>query len=492
LGICLIVSISVSGAESVRSLVDSAVLPDLRWPDVSDYRRYLDVFYRAHNDTLVWIAGGSPTPQAIAVTRLFAGADAKGVNAVDYDGDRWTERLAAVQNAPSLESQARFDVELTATLMRYISDLHIGRVNPRSVDSLFDVTQKKYDLPQLVGSLVASSDIAAELEKVEPQFDGYRRLRSALARYRALAAEPFVPLSTPLHVPDVAARLRQLGDLQGDETIEDAVKHFQRRHGLDADGRVGNVTLAALNTPPGERVKQIQLSMERWRWLPSSFEVMPVIVNIPEFRLRAYGDDHKPELSMDVIVGKTFEGRQTPVFAETMEYVVFRPYWNVPPSIQKNEIEPKAAEDPSYLSRNGYERVNGSIRQKPGPDNALGNVKFLFPNPLNIYFHDTSARELFSLTKRAFSHGCIRVSKPAELAAWVLRDEPKWTPEAIENAMTKGPIDAHVKVRRPIPVLILYTTATVREDGTVYFFEDIYGNDTQLADALAEGYPYRW
>ena len=195
---------------------------------------------------------------------------------------------------------------------------------------------------------------------------------------------------------------------------------------------------------------------------------------------------------MDVIVGKSFEGRQTPVFAEVMESVVFRPYWNVPPSIQKNEIEPKVKEDPSYLSRNGYERFEGGIRQKPGPDNALGNVKFLFPNPMNIYFHDTSARELFSLNKRDFSHGCVRVSNPAALAKWVLRDDPKWTPEAIEEAMTKGPIDAHVIVKRPIPVLILYTTATVREDGTIYFFDDIYGHDSQLADALAAGYPYKW
>jgi L,D-transpeptidase YcbB len=491
-GICLVVSNSVSGAESVRTLVDGAALPDLRWPDVSDYRRYLDAFYRAHNDALVWIAGGRPTPQAIAVTRLFAGADAKGVNAIDYDGDRWTERLAAVENAPSLETEARVDVELTATLMRYISDLHIGRVNPREVDFFLDVSQKKYDLPQLVSSLIDSSDIAAALEQVEPQFDGYRRLRDALVRYRELAAENFELLSNPVNVPQLAERLRKLGDLQGDEPIEDAVKHFQTRHGLDADGRLGTVTLAALNTPLTKRVEQIQLSLERWRWLPASFDVMPVVVNLPEFRLRAYGSDHKPHLSMDVVVGKSFQGRQTPVFAETMTYVVFRPYWNVPPSIQKNEIEPKAANDPSYLNRNGYERVKGSIRQKPGPNNALGNVKFMFPNPMNIYFHDTSARELFSRTRRDFSHGCVRVSKPAALAEWVLRDDPKWTPQAIENAMTKGPLDAHVNLKRPIPVLILYTTATVREDGTVYFFEDIYGHDTQLADALAAGYPYRW
>jgi len=503
--LCLFVPIAAHAADTVRSLVTAANLPEMRWPDVSDYRRHLDAFYSARNDAFAWTRDGKPTSQALALAKLFAAADEKGVNAVDYDGDHWSPRIAEL--GTSDEALARFDVEMTATLMRYISDLHIGRVNPIRVAFFLDIKQKKYDLPQLVASLVDATDVAQQLDAVEPPYNGYRRLRDALNRYRALAAEgdaaPLPPLKilrpggTWEGVPRLGELLRRLGDLdvavegtayQGE--IVEAVKRFQARHGFDADGTIGSVTLAALNTPASKRVEQIRLSMERWRWVPSEFIVWPIVVNIPEFRLRAYDSNQHAEVVMNVVVGKEFTSRQTPVFADTMKYLVFRPYWNVPPSIQRDEIMPKVKKDPSWLARNGYEMVDGAVRQKPGPNNALGNVKFMFPNPMNIYLHDTSARELFSRSRRAFSHGCIRVSNPAALAEWVLRDDPKWTPDAIAAAMTKGPIDAHVKVKRAIPVLIVYATAVAPEDGKVYFFDDIYGHDTTLMDALAHGYPY--
>jgi murein L,D-transpeptidase YcbB/YkuD len=492
---CLAVAAAAPAQESIRSLVEAAEAPGLRWPDFSDYRDHVNAFYRARNDMPAWTRGGRPTLQALEMTKIFADAGSRGVNAEDYS-------VSAIKP----ESEARFDVAMTVSLMRYISDLHIGRINPRRVSFLLDLTHK-YDLPKLTASLIEASDVPKWLESVEPPYDGYRRLRTALGLYAALARDgdaAALPALRSLQpgeswegVPQLAALLRRLGDFDGttdgtryDGSIVDAVKRFQERHGLEPDGRIGAATLAALNVPFSQRVRQIRLSMERWRWLPTEIEGTPIVVNIPEFRLRAFGADHKLELDMDVVVGKAYSGQQTPVFADTMKYVVFRPYWNVPPSIQQKEMMPKIRKDPGYLSRNGYEMIDGRIRQKPGPNNALGNVKFIFPNSMNIYLHDTQAKQLFSRTRRDFSHGCIRVARPARLAEWILGDDPKWTAAAVEQAMTEGPQDAHVKVTRTIPIFIVYATAVARPDGSVAFFEDLYGHDDVLEDALAHGYPY--
>ncbi len=493
----------------LRGVVESGRVEILRWPDVSDYRRHLDAFYRGRDDALAWMRNGAPTAQALALTGVFSAADVRGVRAADYDGDRWPAHLEAVKRAPTPAALAQLDVALTVTLMRYISDLHIGRVNPQRVDFLLDVGPKKYDLPKLVQGLLDAPDLPARLETVEPPYDGYRRLREALARYAQLAKEgegPPLPAAKKVEpgqswegVRPLAARLQRLGDLQGqaqgdlyDGKLVEAVKHFPERHGLDADGRIGPATLAALSVPLARRAEQIRLSMERWRWAPASFDAPPIVVNIPEFRLRAYDGNLSVGLTMPVVVGKSYPGRKTPVFAGSMTYLVFRPYWNVPPSIARAEIRPKMAANPGWAKRNGYEVVDGRVRQKPGDSNALGRVKFMFPNPMNVYLHDTPSRDLFSRARRDFSHGCIRLQDPPALAAWVLRDDPKWTRERIDQAMRSGPQDAHVTLPRPIPVLLVYATAVAPEDGTVRFFEDIYGHDATLEDALAEGYPYPW
>jgi len=493
----------------LRRVVESGRVEILRWPDVSDYRRHLDAFYRGRDDALAWMRNGAPTAQALALTGVFSAADVRGVRAADYDGDRWPSHLEAVKRAPTPAALAQLDVALTVTLMRYISDLHIGRVNPQRVDFLLDVGPKKYDLPKLLETLVDAPDLPARLETVEPPYDGYRRLRAVLSRYAELAKEgegPPLPAAKKVEpgqswegVRPLAARLQRLGDLQGqvqgdvyDGKLVEAVKRFQERHGLDADGRIGPATLAALSVPLARRAEQIRLSMERWRWAPTSFDAPPIVVNIPEFRLRAYDGTQHVGLTMPVVVGKSYPGKKTPVFAGSMTYLVFRPYWNVPPSIERKEVRPKMAADPGWAKRNGYEVVGGRVRQKPGDHNALGRVKFMFPNPMNVYLHDTPSRDLFSRARRDFSHGCIRLQDPPALAAWVLRDDPKWTKEAIARAMTSGPGDAHVTLPHPIPVLLVYATAVAPEDGSVRFFEDIYGHDTTLEDALAEGYPYPW
>jgi murein L,D-transpeptidase YcbB/YkuD len=255
----------------------------------------------------------------------------------------------------------------------------------------------------------------------------------------------------------------------------------------------------------------MQLTLERWRWLPSSYQKAPIVANIPEFRLRAYDKDFKIGVMMNVVVGKAY-GHNTPVFSETMRYVVFRPYWEVPYSITRAEMIPHILRDPDYLVKKGFEVVDSnqnvvsagtvtpevlsqlragklSLRQKPGPKNALGLVKFLFPNRYNVYMHDTPSTEFFSKSRRDFSHGCIRLERPADLAAWVLRDNPGWTPERIRAAMN-GTTTQQVNLAHPIPVLIVYATVIVLEDRVVHFYDDIYGHDASLEEVLAQGYPY--
>ena len=288
----------------------------------------------------------------------------------------------------------------------------------------------------------------------------------------------------------------------------EAVKHFQLRHGLKSEGKLDKSTLHELNVPLSTRVIQLEDSLERWRWLPADYPQLPVMVNIPGFRLRVFSDDHTTALRMNVVVGKALN-HQTPVFAKEMKYIIFRPYWNLPLDITRAEIVPKLQRDPRYLARKGFEATdqNGHIvaagavsrailaeiksgrlliRQKPGPRNALGLVKFMFPNEFDVYLHSTPAPQLFSQSRRDFSHGCIRVEKPAELAAWLLQDQPKWTLEKIKAAMQSGPDSQQVNLTRPVPVVIVYLTAVVEENSEVYFYDDIYGLDGALNDALAK------
>jgi murein L,D-transpeptidase YcbB/YkuD len=274
---------------------------------------------------------------------------------------------------------------------------------------------------------------------------------------------------------------------------------------------LGRETVAQLDVPLVERVKQLQYTLERYRWVPPNFPQPPIIVNIPEFELRTMRRQSAPFLSMRVVVGKAY-GHQTPVFADYMRYLIFRPYWNVPMSIQFSELIPKIRRDRNYLASHGFEVTtsNGtvvtdgavsddvlsklrsgslSIRQKPGPKNSLGLVKFIFPNHYNVYLHSTPAPELFLKARRDFSHGCIRVQDPVALAAWVLRDKPEWTVDKI-RAVMNGNQTMQVTLNKPIPVLILNSTAMVEPDGEVRFFRDIYSYDSAMEKALANGYPY--
>ena len=517
----------------LRQLVAEGSLSDLRWPWFPGYKGELAKLYSAADYRPVWVRGDKPTVQALEIIRALQNADAKGLDAEDYDGPAWAprlERLKGRDGQPADSEIARFDLALSVSAMRYISDLHIGRVNPKLCHFAFDVDQKKLDLAAFVRDrLLNAADVQAALRRVEPPFPGYQRLQRALQTYIALAREDDgEPLPAPKKqvepgdsyegCPRLTRLLRVLGDLPATGVplpasevytgvLVDAVKRFQSRHGLEPDGRIGRATIEQLNTPLSSRIRQLQLTLERWRWVPHEFARPPIVVNIPEFRLRAFNSSYRSELEMNVVVGRAYRTR-TPVFANDMRYVIFRPYWNVPRSIQTGELIPKIKRDPSYLAKNDYEIVKSpdatgardriddetlgllrsgklAIRQRPGPKNALGLVKFLFPNEYNVYMHDTSATQLFSRSRRDFSHGCIRVQAPEDLAVWVLREKTEWTRERIREAM-HGDTTIQVNLQNPIPVLIVYGTAVAPESGEIRFLPDIYGHDDSLDKLLAK------
>jgi murein L,D-transpeptidase YcbB/YkuD len=530
---------SSSGVDAIstrlQAIAAAGKLADLYWPDFSDYRRDFERVYESSNFSLIWLNNGQPTQQALAVIQALQTSWQKGLIPDDYDASRWQGRIAALKSSADAETQVRFDAALTVCTMRYISDLHIGRVNPKHLKFGIDIEQKKYNLPQFITQdLVHAANMPAILADVEPPYNGYKRTEVALQRYLQLAAKGDGPLlpqvqksvapgDTYSGIPQLIERLRLLGDLPrtavGDTnsqiytgTLVDAVKLFQSRHGLTADGKLGAETIRQLNVPLAQRVRQLQDALERWRWLPPSFPQPPVVVNIPEFVLRVFTRDQKVTLRMNVVVGKALR-HQTPVFAKDMRYIVFRPYWNVPSSILRSEIIPAIVKNRNYIANKNFEVIDHSgsvvisgpisdavlaqlragklaVRQKPGPDNSLGLLKFIFPNEHSVYLHSTPAQQLFSQSRRDFSHGCIRVQKPTELAAYLLRNQPPWNLERVQAAMQSGANNQQVNLATPIPVLILYETAVVEEDGSVHFFDDIYGHDKSLEAMLAKGQPY--
>jgi murein L,D-transpeptidase YcbB/YkuD len=504
--------LSAQARNELITLIETGSLADLRWPNFADYRDEVLTFYEAGAYGLAWLRNNQPTPQASALIELFKAATEKGLNPDDYDAQRWDDRVVRL-SAPSADV-VRFDLALTVCAMRYISDLHMGRVNPQHFKFGLDVGPKRYDLTEFMrNEIVYTRDVKLALAGVEPRYAGYQRLKAALTVYLKLAkdgdGEPVpVPPGTLRPgdsyrgIPQLVARLNRLGDSVSADWSEsagagsvyqgpvvDAVKHFQRRHGLGPDGVIGKGTIAALNTPLSTRVQQIQFALERYRWIPDNFPQAPIVVNIPEFRLRTMlRQPGARPLDMGVVVGKAYLHR-TPVFANYMRYVIFRPYWEVPPSIARAELFPKMQRDPNYAAANNFIVEGNRIRQKPGPKNALGLVKFIFPNSYNVYMHGTPATQLFSRSRRDFSHGCIRVENPVALAEWVLHDNPEWTEDRILAAMN-GSETLKVNLTRPIPVLILYTTAVAEPNGEIHFFDDIYGYDGALQEVLEGGQPY--
>lgn len=360
------------------------------------------------------------------------------------------------------------------------------------------------------------------------QSSEYGRTLSALDQYRILASEddrailpttkkPVEPGQHYAGVPRLIRLLSRIGDLPtggrpGDSDLYEgalvtAVKRFQNRHGLESDGRIGKATLVELNTPLSFRVRQLELALERWRRLPYDSSRPAIVLNLPEFRLRTFDPGHRPALEMKIVIGQARK-LETPLLSSKLDTVIFRPYWNVPLSIQRKELLPQIKRDPSYISKNDFELVTPKgavvpedavsatmlsqlrsgtlrLRQRRGPKNSLGLIKFVFPNEYDVYMHDTPAKSLFGRARRDFSHGCIRLEKAEDLAEWVLRAKGDWTRDRIAAAM-EGSESVTVKLKLAIPVTVTYVTAVVLENGEVHFLGDIYGKDAELEKELAE------
>lgn len=519
---------------AIHNLLKEGRHPRLRWGNFSDVKTALIELY-GPVPALTWVSEGKPTAQAKKVLESLSEADDKGLNASDYDVDRLKKWCETTNPGSSDEDMAAFDVALSVSVMRYVSNLYLGRINPRTVGFGLNIEPKKLDLTKRVGELSHSARVRELIDEMEPQFPVYRPLRDALVRYRRLAGEiphlrfnfpvKFTPGMNHKDVPALRKLLVALGDLKeiepGQENSENyspelaaAVKAFQIRHGLGNDGVIGRATLAQLSMPISQRLKQIQLGLERMRWLPADVRGLYLLVNIPSFKLygsRGGGGLGQYDIEMNVVVGEAMDGRSTPVFHSDMTYVYFRPYWNVPEAIATKELIPDALRSPGYLSRNNFEIIDSStpgpaleasasnldgvakgryrLRQKPGPKNALGLVKFAFPNTNNVYLHSTPSVDLFNRARRDFSHGCVRVQDPAKLAEWVLADEGDWSRERIEAAMNDEP-GSKVSLKKPIPVYIFYSTVMSDLNGNISFYDDIYGHDRTLQVMLARGFPY--
>ena len=483
--------------------------------------------YEARDYAPLWIGSGAAAAQAQSALALLEAAPRHGLMPKDYD----VEGLALqVRRAAAAETDtaaiAAADVRLTDSLLRYLHDLHCGRVAPALADFHYAGCGDRFEPASALREAIAAADLPSAVTHVEPSFPPYVRLLGVLQRYRELSAGPWPALpetsakleagASFAYAPALRARLRVLGDLASAEDVSElhydaalaqAVRRFQERHGLAADGVLGRETIRALNVTPADRVHQISLALERMRWLPD-FGGRPIVaINVPSFRLWAIdggGISRGPALTMPVVVGRAVTATRTPIFIGEMRSIEFSPYWNVPSSIQHQEIVPRLARDPGYLQREGMELIDGRggvrtsvderalsdlragrlrVRQRPGSKNALGAAKFVLPNTMNIYLHGTAAQSLFSRSRRDFSHGCVRVADPAALAAFLLRDQPQWTHDRIENAMQSGEL-TRATLSSPVPVVIFYTTAFATNDGRALFLPDIYGFDSKLELAL--------
>ena len=394
---------------------------------------------------------------------------------------------------------------LTAMYVAYASDMLVGQVDPRTVSQAWYIPRQETTLDSLLAGALANPDLVQGLGALVPQNAAYAVLRDAYARYRRIADTggwPRVPEGKTLRVGDsvpervgvVRVRLTTEGILElknasperafYDHALAATVKQYQEMHGLDATGALDAATVSALNVPAVDRLHQIGANMERLRWLPRSLGTRFVIVNVPSFRLHAH-DSTEKTLEMNVAVGAEYDGRATPAFSDWMEYVVFRPYWNVPTRIAEQEIVPRSKVDPGLFQRLGYEwyRDGGvrRLRQRPGPANALGRAKFMFPNQFAIYLHDTPDRSVFGRSDRAVSFGCIRLERPELFAQFVLG----WPLDSVRRAMQHGADNRTVPLARKLPVYIVYFTAFPR-DGRVAFASDVYARDLPLDRALID------
>ncbi len=480
----------------------------------------------------LWFTHDKPKPQIAEALQILSQAGLEGLRPEDYDPqtlEAQIKQLSGLSGNARTTAQTQFERALTTTMLHYMQDLQQGRIQPRQIHENFHAPHHQQpDLRTYLQQAIDQRKLDASIQSLAPTFPLYPALKKALARYKGLSSHPAwkhalpsakqnkIEPGSPYEGNDqLQARLIALGDLPANTPppgtlyqgkLVDGIKAFQTRHGLQPDGIIGRGTMEQLQVTPAARANQIALSMERLRWTPLQHGSKVIVVNIPAFMLHAY--QNRPDGSIDiqvemkVIIGKALN-TQTPLFDEDMKMIEFSPYWNIPPSIARQETIPAIRRDPSYFQKQQLEFVDSQgnvfntvsqarldavlagtmrIRQRPGPHNALGDIKFIFPNNDHIYMHHTPAVQLFHRSRRDFSHGCIRLEEPVALAKFVLADDPAWTEPRIRSAMDSGKSNT-IRLKQPIPVVIAYSTAMVR-NGKVFFYSDIYGHDKLLSVAL--------
>ena len=475
-----------------------------------------------------WFPSGRLGATARDALYILQQADAQGLSAKDYQVEALAGRFVQLENRQLDSAQvSALSQDLESRFIDYVLDLKNGRIKPEQVKQKFNREVWTRDQAhRFVADAIAQDGLDAGLKRVMNAIPMYQSLLNALAQYRALENHPAwaTPLSGSANpgqnykqMDILLARLQALGDISSTEAlpasysgeIVEAVRRFQQRHGFKGDGKLDKATITSLNVTPTQRVKQILLNIERLRWTPLTTGDRMIVVNIPEFILRAYHVNQgsiEPPLEMRVIVGRSFK-TDTPLFDGQLSAIEFSPYWNIPISIARSETIPKIRANPSYLNASGMEFVLGNsvstvaseaniqavlsgkarIRQRPGPKNALGDIKFIFPNNQSIFLHHTPSVGLFDRSRRDLSHGCIRVEEPVELAQFVLERQTEWTRSRIENAMN-GKKSSTIKVVEPVTVVLAYSTVVVKNK-QVYFYNDIYGQDDLLAKVLAKRRP---
>lgn len=480
-------------------------------------------FYKAREYKLGWFKDHEIVPEAEKMLQAVSrageeGLDPKNYNIVDFDKllKDWKGIKRDLDKRDALEQE--IDAALSATYLNWASDYYRGLLEPRETKKAdWDVKRNRMKLDLALQTVLGEREDKLPFANFQPMHPQYVNLKKALANYRQIQANggwPKIPPGTSLKVgqrSDLVPLLRKrLSAFIARDSVSEqgvnktfskdlsvALKRFQDQNGLAANGKLTSETISFMNIPVEDRIRQVIINMERWRWIPQSFEPNYLIVNIPEYKLRVY-ENGKEEMAMKVIVGK--ELHSTPVFSDKMEHIVISPYWNIPPGILKNEIAPKIASDPGYLdamdmevitrdgkavdpssvdwSAAGTDSFQYIVRRRPGPKNDLGRVKFIFPNSMNIYLHDTPSTQLFSQSKRDFSHGCVRVEKPIELASYLLRNAGWDRSKILDQVSTRE--EKYVPLKEKLPVYIVYFTAAADESGRVRFYDDLYEHDKKL------------
>lgn len=522
-------------AKEISAIIAAKQHPYLMLSSFPNRTEDLEALYKMTDHELVWLGNDDSERNITDALNLLASAPAQGLNPANYDTETLRRKLkpALKLESDAYKDLALYDTAISISLLRFMHDLHYGRVNPQGINFKLKLRTKKLtDLPALIKHHLEQDTLSQLPQLLEPNLRQYHKLKQALATYRQLAANS-LPLNLFIQktlrpgdshpqIEDLRRFLIITGDLPEDGKINteqpsrytgnivEGVKKFQLRHGLTADGVIGKDSVAALNVPLSQRVTQIELAMERLRWLPALSAGPSIVVNIPAFQLWAFDAIDQANaniINMKVVVGRALK-TETPVLMAEMRFIDFLPYWNVPPSILRKEILPKLIRDRHYLDQENMELVTRfgndvppvaftessidqlrqgtlSVRQRPGGKNALGRVKFIFPNEEDVYLHDTPANALFSKSRRDFSHGCVRVENPEGLAEFALKNQAGWDREAIELAM-QSPKTQRVTLKKSIPVLFFYTTSFFDQYDNLAFYPDIYGHDAVLLGVLSK------